>query len=457
VEEHLIERNVEQFSHAGATPLGYTDMGRELGHTGGTPMAEAIIDGTFEHDSLTDEALAAILKQLRKHPNVQETIQPIITEADFKSSFKCVPEKTASSFSGRGVHHYKVCAEGSYNGLSDIQSAIHATMMTVPLSIGFCPEQWKKAIDVMLDNIPGVVRSNKLRIIQLLEADLNQVLRIAFARNISKLAKNNKGIISDHQYDRSHDTCMTPVLNKLLTVQLLIQKRNEGIVFDNDAKGCYDRIISGVELASLRRLGYSKESVKLLGLLWAQMEHHVCTGFGVSDKTYGSTTEKLLYGIGQGSCTSPILWALINQLILAVLGEKFTCIRLVAIDGEEEHIRPGDSFVDDTTTGSTNDDPKVEPVPHHIAALTMSEEKLIAKMEEIIHFFLDLLQVTGGDLAPYKCVWYLISHRWKDGKPRLLRNTAATSELKSFQDQPTQNQESSGRPQTRDIILWGSL
>jgi hypothetical protein len=28
VEEHLIERNVEQFSHAGTTPLGYTDMGR---------------------------------------------------------------------------------------------------------------------------------------------------------------------------------------------------------------------------------------------------------------------------------------------------------------------------------------------------------------------------------------------------------------------------------------------
>jgi hypothetical protein len=51
----------------------------------------------------------------------------------------------------------------------------------------------------MLENIPGVVRFNKLRIIQPLEADLNQVLRIAFARNIAKLAKNNKGIISDHQ------------------------------------------------------------------------------------------------------------------------------------------------------------------------------------------------------------------------------------------------------------------
>jgi hypothetical protein len=31
-------------------------------------------------------------------------------------------------------------------------------------------------------------------------------------------------------------------------------------------------------------------------------------------------------------------------------------------------------------------------------------------MEEIIQFFLDLLQVKGGDLATEKCVWYLVSH-----------------------------------------------
>jgi hypothetical protein len=55
----------------------------------------------------------------------------------------------------------------------------------------------------------------------------------------------------------------------------------------------------------------------MLGLLWAQMEHHVCTCFGVSDKTYGSTTVKLLYGIGQGTYAPPIMWALINQLLLA--------------------------------------------------------------------------------------------------------------------------------------------
>jgi hypothetical protein len=194
-------------------------------------------------------------------------------------------------------------------------------MMSVPLDAGFCPSRWNYAVDVMLEKIPGVSRSDKLRIIQLLEADLNQVLRIAFARNIGRLAKEHEGFISKHQYVRAHKTCMTPVLNKLLTVQLIIQKKIEEIVFDNDAQGCFDRIISGIALGCLRRIGYSKNSTRMLGLLWSKLEHHVATAYGVSDKTYSSTLEKLLYGIGQGSFASPILWALLNQLLLTSLGE----------------------------------------------------------------------------------------------------------------------------------------
>jgi predicted transcriptional regulator len=76
------------------------------------------------------------------------------------------------------VEHYKACAEGSDDVIADLL-----------LDAGFCPSRWKRAGDVMLETIPGVSRSDKLRIIQLLEADLNQVLRIAFARNIGRLAK----------------------------------------------------------------------------------------------------------------------------------------------------------------------------------------------------------------------------------------------------------------------------
>jgi hypothetical protein len=142
----------------------------------------------------------------------------------------------------------------------------------------------------------------------------------------------------------------------------------------------------------------------MLGLLWSQLEHHVATAYGVSDKTYSSILDTLLYGIGQGSCASPILWALLNHLLLTALGEEFECIRLVSVDRKVEQKRPGDSFVDDTSTGTTNDNTKMEPVPVEEEALTWSEEGLIAKMQDIIQFFLDVLQVTGGDLAPVKCV-----------------------------------------------------
>jgi hypothetical protein len=52
-------------------------------------------------------------------------------------------------------------------------------METIPLEMGFCPERWRYTVDIMLENISGIARTNKLRIIQLLEADLNQMLRAA--------------------------------------------------------------------------------------------------------------------------------------------------------------------------------------------------------------------------------------------------------------------------------------
>jgi hypothetical protein len=190
---------MEQFSHAGKTPFGYTPLGEELGHTGDTQMAEDLLNGTLEHEALRDDAIQVIVKQLKQHPAIQQIIEPIITVEDFKSAFKCVPEKTASSYSGRGYHHYKACAEGSSDGLVDAQEEVHAALMSIPLRTGYCSDRWKHVIDVMLEKTPGVVRSNKLKIIQLLEADLNQVLRIAFAKNITRLAKTHEGVIIKHQ------------------------------------------------------------------------------------------------------------------------------------------------------------------------------------------------------------------------------------------------------------------
>jgi hypothetical protein len=73
-------------------------------------MAQDIFKGKLEHAALSDVAIHAIVEQLLKHSSIDKILKPVVMPEDFKSAFKCVPEKTASSFSGRGVHHYKVCA-----------------------------------------------------------------------------------------------------------------------------------------------------------------------------------------------------------------------------------------------------------------------------------------------------------------------------------------------------------
>jgi hypothetical protein len=75
----------------------------------------------------------------------------------------------------------------------------------------------------------------------------------------------------------------------------------------------------------------------------------------------------------------------------------------VSVDGITPDTHPGALLVDDTTTGATDDNHNLEPIPFSVRGLTQEEDSLVARMEEIIQFFLDLLKVTGGNLAPEKC------------------------------------------------------
>jgi hypothetical protein len=172
VEELLINRNIEQFSHAGDTPFVYTKLGEELVHTGDTHIDDAIYNGTLEHRSLTDHAIKEIAKQLRNHPLLTKMINPLVTTEDFISCLGCVAEKTSSSPSGRLIGHYLSCIDLK-DQLSVFLASVHASMMSIPLAERFCSERWQQATDIILEKIPGVPRINKFRIIQILEADLN--------------------------------------------------------------------------------------------------------------------------------------------------------------------------------------------------------------------------------------------------------------------------------------------
>jgi hypothetical protein len=84
---------VEQFSLAGETPFGYSPLGKELVHTGDSEMADAIHEGTLEHEALSIAAINAVVNHILKNPALDKVLNPVVTEEDFKSAFKCVRGK----------------------------------------------------------------------------------------------------------------------------------------------------------------------------------------------------------------------------------------------------------------------------------------------------------------------------------------------------------------------------
>jgi hypothetical protein len=72
MEEHIMEQNIEQLSHARKTPFGYSELGAESGHTGYSQMANDMLESTVHQECLSNEASRAIMNHLREHPVVQQ-------------------------------------------------------------------------------------------------------------------------------------------------------------------------------------------------------------------------------------------------------------------------------------------------------------------------------------------------------------------------------------------------
>eukprot|EP00957_Ditylum_brightwellii_P162015 12334813-Ditylum_brightwellii.AAC.1 len=67
------------------------------------------------------------------------------------------------------------CHYGHYRAalVCEIISQVHATMMSILFLVGFTPHQWQTAIDVMLEKDTGRHRITRLRIIAIVEGDMN--------------------------------------------------------------------------------------------------------------------------------------------------------------------------------------------------------------------------------------------------------------------------------------------
>jgi hypothetical protein len=184
--------------------------------------------------------LAAFPRQLQGNPS-----SPIILVEHFRKLYNKLDEHTSSSPSGRHLGHYKVVAR------SELLSILHTNMMSIPYTVGISPQRWWQIIDVMLEKKPGERKRHRLRIVALQETDFNQSNRLLIGRPLQHALEEGEHLPDIQHGSRASKHCHSAVLNKVLMYEIHRYSKKPLAYIENDAKGCYDRIINPLVLLFL--------------------------------------------------------------------------------------------------------------------------------------------------------------------------------------------------------------
>jgi hypothetical protein len=413
IAQHVCAANAWRYHQAHHTPCGTEPLASYLGYKADTPGSASLIEGEGLPPEIATELLpetAAIFQTLTSLTEQKHPLLPThITLEQFTSCYKAMDERTSSSPSGFHFVHYKAAAR------TEELATLHSTMMSIPLTVGFSPTCWRQIIDVMLEKKPGDHRIHRLRIVALQESDFNQSNQLAMGQPLQKLLEHAK-LAPDMQHgSRASKLCQSAVLNKQLIFEIhRFAKKPIGFI-ENDAVGCYDRIMNLLILLFLRILGLSPSVVSSLAQTWEQTYHRIKTLYGISEEQYSNASDWLLYGRGQGSTIGPFLWLLCLILIFLSLGNNVPRITLQRVDKGQTVQLVGEAFVDDAGLG-TNADGE-------------NHQQLILNLQTLAQRWEKLLFSTGGALNLSKCFWFSLSWKWVSRKPVLHNSTTAPGSL----------------------------
>jgi hypothetical protein len=429
---HVASANARQYHQAINTPFGQEPLHTCFGYKGDAPGADSLISGQLPPPEIMDQLLPetkAILQYLSAlastPPDDQKPLEDptssqhsatgkqqslLITSDQFRKLYTIMDERTLSSLSGRHLGHYRAAIH------SKLLSNLHSSMMSIPYMAGFSPKRWQQIIDVMLEKKAGDWRIHRLRIVALQESDFNQSNRLLIGRPILHKLEDQQDIPDIQHGSRPSRMCHSAVLNKVLTYEVHHYKKQSLAYIENDAVGCYDRIINPLILIFLRILGLSTSLVASLAATWEQTYHKIKTLYGISEAHYKNTPLHLLYGPGQGSTIGPLLWLLCFILIVRSLSITAPGITINTAHQAQLCQFFGEAFVDDSGLGTN-----LPPNALEADTETVEEEHIVLtrRLQRLAQEWERLLFSTGGALNLQRCFRFILSWHWAGGNAEL--------------------------------------
>jgi len=378
-------------------------LGEKLWYLSDKALAKAIITGTYDIPTDLDPEAAMILKEIGKL-GIKivngDSNEIIITPEDFKTFWKKVNEFTSSSMSGVHYGHYKAT-------IQDPQSTnVLALQLTIIARSGIPPESWSVGLQVMLEKIAGVCLVEKLRAIQLYEADFNCYNQFIFGRQTMQMLTDS-GYIPEELFSQKGSTTEDAKFDKTLMADLSPQARQPMAVVSADVAYCYNRV--NHVIMSLVWLALTNGNIPAIvsTLICLQtMKFFQRTGFGESRTFFGGAGLRLyMMGLGQGNRAAPPSWIQLSAVLVNVFKQlEHEALVVDPITQELIHSM-GTLFVDNNNTDLyTWKDGLLDP-----GALWLQTQLELTQWST-------LLNATGGSLKPEICFWYMLVYTCKDGE-----------------------------------------
>jgi hypothetical protein len=182
------------------------------------------------------------------------------------------------------------------------------------------------------------------------------------------------------------------------------------INFDNDTTSCYDLIIPALASLIGRRHGLHRNIVFVHTRTLKEAKYKLKTILGVSDEFYSHCQFFPIYGTGQGSANSPVIWTIVSSVL-------FECHEAA---GHGAHFTTPDQkmsinlsmvgFVDDSTGQVNKFLNNVQPTPAQLASIMQHDAQLWS----------NLLWLSGGLLELPKCSYHHLHFDFDPtGKPSM--------------------------------------
>jgi hypothetical protein len=432
--EHLQKRNRQHFGQAHGTPFTIPPLSDVLPFTGDGQGANDILSGVWDHPELSD-SVRILLQHLQVTEDMESTpSNAAVSDEKFVGKLKVWKETTTTSPSGVHLGHYKaLIARHLYSQVADndealeeevkltelrdemnhIQQSIrrlHLQLINYALTRGYSYPRWQKVANTILFKEKNNIKIHRTRVIHLYEADYNLILGLKW-RAAMYLSETRKTLHDGQFGSRPRRNAIDPVMLEELQFEISRASRKMLIQTNYDAMACYDRIVPNLAMIASRKYGVNEQVTKLNEETLHNAAYHIRTETGLSPISYSHSPQFPIYGTGQGSGNSPMIWCFISSLLYKCYGQQAHAAQYANPDHANPMAWSMIGFVDDSN-GQVNvfselDSPATMAVMHDRA-------------QKNAQTWAQLLGATGGALELPKCSYHLLYWRFSmQGAPVL--------------------------------------